>query len=100
MVFHTKEDNLLRVFENKVLRRIFGPKGEEVAGGWRRLHNEDLHNLYDLRNIVTMIKSRKMRWMGHVEHREYMRTAYSNVENMKRRVYSEDLVVDGRNVLG
>jgi hypothetical protein len=49
-----------------VLRKIFGPKREEVAGEWRRLHNEELHNLYASKNIIRMIKSRRMRWMRHV----------------------------------
>jgi hypothetical protein len=49
-----------------VLRRIFGPKRDEVTGGWRKLHNEDLHNLYSSPNIIRMIKSRGMRWAGHV----------------------------------
>jgi hypothetical protein len=48
------------VFENRVLRRIFGPKRDEVTGGWRKLHNEELHNLYSL-NIIRVIKSRRMR---------------------------------------
>jgi hypothetical protein len=52
------------VFENRVLRRIFGPKRDEVTGGWRRLHIEELHNLYSSPN--RMIKSRRMRWAGHV----------------------------------
>jgi hypothetical protein len=54
------------VCENRVLRRIFGPARKEVAGGWRRLHNEELHNLYDSPNIIRVIKSRKMRWTGHI----------------------------------
>jgi hypothetical protein len=54
------------VFENTVLRRIFETKGEEVAGGWRRLHNEELHNLYASPNISKVIKSRWMRLAGHV----------------------------------
>jgi hypothetical protein len=54
------------VFENRVLRRIFGPKGDEVKRGWRKLHNEDLHNLYPSPSIIRMIKSRRMRWTGHV----------------------------------
>jgi hypothetical protein len=64
------------VFENRVLRRIFGPKREEVAGGWRRLHNEELHNLYDSPNIIRVIKSRRMRWAGHVTHIGDMINAY------------------------
>jgi hypothetical protein len=58
-----------------MLRRIFGPKREEVAGGWGRLHNEELHNLYASPNIIRVIKSRKMRWMGHVARMEEMRNA-------------------------
>jgi hypothetical protein len=53
------------VSENRVLRRIFGPKREEVARGWRRLHNEKLHNLYVALNITTEIKSRRMRWAAN-----------------------------------
>jgi hypothetical protein len=52
------------VFENRLLRRIFGPKRKEVAGGWGRLHNEELHNLYASQNVVRVIKSRRMRWTG------------------------------------
>jgi hypothetical protein len=54
------------VFENRVLRRIFGPKRAEVIEGWRKLHNEELHNLYCSPRIIRMIKSRRMRWAGHV----------------------------------
>jgi hypothetical protein len=53
-------------FENRVLRRIFGPKRDEVAGGWIRLYNEELHNLYASPFIIKVIKSRRMRWAGHV----------------------------------
>jgi hypothetical protein len=53
------------VFENRVPRRMFGPKRDEVAGGWRKLHNEELHNLYSSPNIIRMIKSRRMIWTGH-----------------------------------
>ena len=56
----------LRVFENMVLRRIFGPKRDEVTGEWRRLHNEEPIDLYSSPNIVRVIKSRRMRWAGHV----------------------------------
>jgi hypothetical protein len=53
------------VFESRVLRRIFRPKREEVAGGWRRLHNEERHNLYASPNIITVFKSRRMKWAGN-----------------------------------
>jgi hypothetical protein len=62
-----REENRLRVFESRVLRKIFGPKREE-DGLWRKLHNDELHNLYSLPNIVTGIKSRRMRWARHVAH--------------------------------
>jgi hypothetical protein len=61
-----REEHRLRVFENRVLRRIFGTKGDEVTGGWRKLHNEELHNLYSSPSIIRMIKSRRMRWAWHV----------------------------------
>jgi hypothetical protein len=54
------------VLENRVLRRIFGPKRDEVAGDWRQLHNEELHNLYSSPSIIRMMKSRRMRWAGFV----------------------------------
>jgi hypothetical protein len=60
-----REEHRLRVFENRVLRKIFGPKREE-DGSWRRLHNDELHSLYSSPNIVRVIKSRRMRWVGHV----------------------------------
>jgi len=60
------EERKLRVFENMVLRRIFGPKRDGVTGEWRRLHNEELNDLYSSPNIVRVIKSRRMRWAGHV----------------------------------
>jgi hypothetical protein len=62
-----REERKLRVFENMVLRRIFGPRRDEVTGDWRRLHNEELNDLYSSLNIVRVIKSRRMRWVGHVE---------------------------------
>jgi hypothetical protein len=54
------------VFDRRVLRRIFGPKRDEVMGGWRKLHNEELRDFYSLPNIIRIIKSRRMRWAGHV----------------------------------
>jgi hypothetical protein len=61
------EEHRLRVFENRRLRKIFGPKREE-DGSWRKLHNDELHNLYSSPNIVRVIKSRRMRWTGRVAH--------------------------------
>ena len=61
-----REERRLRVFENRVLRRVFGPKRDEVTGEWRKLHNEELSDLYSLPNIVRGVKSRRMRWAGHV----------------------------------
>jgi hypothetical protein len=61
-----REERRLRVNENRVLRRVFGPKRDELTGEWRKLHNEELNDLYSLSNIVRVVKSRRMRWAGHV----------------------------------
>jgi hypothetical protein len=65
------------VFENRVLRRIFGPKRGEVTGEWRKLHNEEFHDLYSSSSIIRIIKSGRMRWAGHVARRGEKRNAYS-----------------------
>jgi hypothetical protein len=61
-----REEHRLRAFENRVLRKMFRPKRDEVAGEWRKLHNEELHNLFLSPNIIRQIKSRRMKWAGHV----------------------------------
>jgi transcription termination factor 2 len=71
-----KEECRLRVFENMVLRSIFGPKRDEVTGEWRRLHNKELYALYSSANIILVIKSRRLRWAGHVARMEERRGAY------------------------
>jgi hypothetical protein len=63
-----RQEHRPRVFENRVVRRICGLKGDEVIGGWRKLHNEELHNLYCSLSIIRMMKSRRRRWAGHVAH--------------------------------
>jgi hypothetical protein len=68
-----REEHRLSVSQNSVLRRIFGPKGEEVVGDWRRLHIEELHNLYASPNINKVIKQSRMGWAGHVGHMGQMR---------------------------
>ncbi|KAJ4440878.1 hypothetical protein ANN_10725 [Periplaneta americana] len=67
----------LRVFENKVLRKIFGAKRDEVTGEWRKLHNTELHALYSLPDIIRNLKSRRLRWAGHVARMGESRNAYS-----------------------
>jgi hypothetical protein len=71
-----KEEHRLRVYENRVLRRIFGPKRDEVTGEWRKLHNKKLHDLYTLPSIIRIIKSQRMRWVGHVARMGERRSAY------------------------
>ena len=66
LLFGSNGNSKLRVFENMVLRRIFGPRRDEVMGEWRGLHNEKLNDLYSSPNIVRVTKSRRMRWAGHV----------------------------------
>jgi hypothetical protein len=71
-----REQHKLKVFENRVLRRIFGPKMDGVTGGWRKLHNEELHNLYSSPSIIRIITSRRMRWAEHVARMGEKRNVY------------------------
>jgi hypothetical protein len=71
-----REENWLRLFENRVLRKIFGPKRDEATKEWRKLHNEELNVLYCSPTIVCMIKSRRMRWVGYVAHMWERRDVY------------------------
>jgi hypothetical protein len=86
------------VFENRVLRTIFETKREKVAGGWRSLHNEELHSLYASTNVITLMKSRKMKWTWHVALIREIRRLYKIwSENVKGRDNSEKPGVDGSN---
>jgi hypothetical protein len=71
-----REEHRLRAFENRVLRRIFGPKRDEVTGGWRKLYNEELYNLYSSPSIIRMMKARRMKWARHVARMWENRNAY------------------------
>jgi hypothetical protein len=95
-----REEFRLRVFENRVLRRIFGPKRDEVTEEWRKLHNEKLKDLYSSTNIMRVIKSRRMRWTGHVAGmgREEVHTGFG-WRNLRERDHLEDAGVDGRIIL-
>ena len=64
------------MFENRLLKRIFGPKRDEVTGEWKKLHNEDLHDMYSSPNIIRLNKSRKMRWAGHVARMGESKSVY------------------------
>jgi hypothetical protein len=70
------EEHRLRVFENRVLRRVFGPKRVKATGEWRKLHNKELHDLYSSPSIIRIIKSWRMRWAGHVARMWEKRNAY------------------------
>jgi hypothetical protein len=71
-----REEHRLRVFEGRVLRRILGPKRDEVTGGWRKLHKEELHNLYSSPSIIRTIMSWRMRWVEHVARMAEKRNVY------------------------
>jgi hypothetical protein len=71
-----RKEHRLRVFVHRVLRRIFGQKRDEVTGGWRKLHNEELHNLYSSPSIIRMFKSRRKEWACHVARMAEKRNAY------------------------
>jgi len=91
-----REERRLRVFENRVLRRSFGPKRDEVTGEWRKLHNVERNDLYFSLNIIRVIKSRRMRWAGHVA-----RVGSGDVHTrfwwgkLKERDHLEDLILEG-----
>jgi hypothetical protein len=80
------EEHRLRVFDNRALRKIFGPKRDDVTGGWRKMHNKELHDLYSSRSIIRMMKSRRMTWAHHVARAGEKRNAYRLVVG-KRRMY-------------
>ena len=95
------------MFENRVLRRVFGPKRDEVTGEWRKLHNEELRDLYSLPNIVLVVKSRRMRWAGHVaimgEGRGVHRVLVGKPEGKRplgrpRRCWDDNIKLDLREV--
>jgi hypothetical protein len=100
VLLYVTPEHILRVFENRVLRRIFGAKREEVVRGWKRLHNEELHNLYVSSNVTRVIKSRRMRLVGNVPCMGKIRNAYSIlVGNPEGRNHSEDVGIHGRIIL-
>jgi hypothetical protein len=95
-----REECRLTVFENEVLRRIFGPKKDEVTGEWRRLHNKELYALYSIPDIIRVIKSRRLRWAGHVARMGERRGAYRTlVGKLREGDHLEDPGVDGRIIL-
>jgi len=104
-----REERRLRVFENRVLRRVFGPRRDEVTGEWKKLHNEELRNLYSLPSIVRVVKSRIMRWAWHVtlmgEGRGVHRVLVGKPEGKRplgrpRRRWEDNIKMDLREVGG
>jgi hypothetical protein len=88
------------VFEDRVLRRMLGPKRDEITGDWRKLHNEELNDLYSLPNIFWVIKSRRMRWVGYVVCTGERRGAYRVlVGELRERDHLEDLGIDRKIIL-
>ena len=97
-----REERRLRVFENRVLRRIFGTGRDEVTGEWRKLHDEELNDLYCSPNIVRVMKSRRMRWTGHVARRVWGRVEVHTEfswGNLREGDHLEDPGLDGRMIL-
>jgi len=96
-----REERKLRVFENMVLRRIFGPRRDEITGEWRRVHNEEINGLYSSPNIVRVIISRRMRWAGHLARMGEERGRIGSwLGNRRERDRWGDLGVDGWIILG
>jgi hypothetical protein len=93
LVSHVKEEHRLRVSENRVLRRMSGPKRDEVTRKWRKFHSKELHNMYTSLNIIRQIKPRRMRWAGHVARVGEEKSWW---ESLKVRDHLEDRGVDGR----
>jgi len=95
-----REERRLRVYENRVLRKVLGPKRDEVTGEWRKLHNEELHDLYSLPNIVRVVKSRRIRWAGHVARMGRIEVCTGCWwGSLRERGHWEDQDVDGRIIL-
>jgi len=92
-----REERRLRVFENRVLRRVFVLKRDELTGEWRKSHNEELSDLYSLPNIVRVVKPRRMRWAGHMARMGQGREVYR--ENLREREHWGDPDADGRIIL-
>ena len=99
VLFYLRVERRLRVFENRVMRRVFEPKRDEVTGEWRKLHNKELRDLYSLPNIVRGVKSR-MRWAGHVARMGEGRGVHRVlVGKPKEKSHWGDPDIDGRTIL-
>jgi hypothetical protein len=95
-----REEHRLRVFQNRVLRRIFGPKKDGLTGQWRKLHSEELNDLYSSPNTLRVIKSRRMRWAGHVARTEEGRGVRKVLVGRPRRRWEDNIKMDLEEVGG
>jgi hypothetical protein len=86
------------VFENRVLRKIFGPKRDEVTGEWRKLHNEELHNLYSFPDIIRQVKSRRVRWAGHEVQGFFGKARRKETPRKTKRRWEEMIRMDLREI--
>jgi hypothetical protein len=100
MSLPSRDERGLREFEYRTLRRKFGPKGGEMVGGWRKMHNEELQKFYSWPNIIRMLKSRRYSWTWHVAHKGIRGTRSGKTPlGRSRRIWNDNIKIDPREVV-